>query len=188
MTCELAELGAGGAVSLPGALDSAAEHMAGDDGKDDGVPAHRWVQAVLGDEVEEPSRGAGFPVLATRRRDRIGPAGWHVRVRIPLHHAAMIRNRVLLLGRGFVYSGQWSLNPACGTVSSPRGCVNSQQVKVPGVWTFSDSAQQHPQRTGLLPRLRDCRRTLVDTVFRGLFHKQTVSGAVLAWKPRNRYN
>jgi hypothetical protein len=37
---DLAQLGAGGAVPLPGAFRGAAEHVAGDDGQDDGVPAY----------------------------------------------------------------------------------------------------------------------------------------------------
>ena len=51
---DLAQLGAGGAIPLPGAFHGAAEHVAGDDGQDDGMSAHNGVQAVLGDEVEEP--------------------------------------------------------------------------------------------------------------------------------------
>jgi hypothetical protein len=53
---DFAQLGAGGAVSLPGAFYGSAEHVAGDNGEDDGVPTHQGVQAVLGDEVEEPGR------------------------------------------------------------------------------------------------------------------------------------
>ena len=42
----------------PGTLDRAAEHVAGDERQDDGIPAHRGVQAVLGDEVEQPGSTA----------------------------------------------------------------------------------------------------------------------------------
>jgi hypothetical protein len=57
----------------------------GDVRQDDGMP-HRGVQAVLGDDVEHPSRGAGLPVLAARRAHRIGPSGWHIPTRTPLRH------------------------------------------------------------------------------------------------------
>jgi hypothetical protein len=50
---DLTQLGAGGPVPLPGAFHGAAEYMAGDDGQDVGVPAHRGVEAVLGNQVEE---------------------------------------------------------------------------------------------------------------------------------------
>ena len=40
--------------ALPGAFDCAGEDVASDHSKDDGVPPHRGVQPVLGDEVEQP--------------------------------------------------------------------------------------------------------------------------------------
>jgi hypothetical protein len=51
---ELAQFAAGGPVSVPGAFDCAGEHVMGDDGKGDGVAPRSGVQAVLGDEAEQP--------------------------------------------------------------------------------------------------------------------------------------
>jgi hypothetical protein len=58
---QLAQFAPGGPVSLPGAFDGAAEHVTGDDGKDDGVAPNRGVQAVLRDEVEQPLRWPPSP-------------------------------------------------------------------------------------------------------------------------------
>ena len=48
---DLAQLRAGGAVPLPGAFYGTAEHVAGDDGQDDGVPD--CVPAQIGNELQE---------------------------------------------------------------------------------------------------------------------------------------
>jgi hypothetical protein len=53
---EVAELGSRGSVSPAGAVDSAADHVAGDEG-DDRMPPHRGVLPVLGHQVQQPRGG-----------------------------------------------------------------------------------------------------------------------------------
>jgi hypothetical protein len=45
---EFAEFGAGGPVSLPGALDCAGEHVASNHSKDDGVRLMRTLEITAG--------------------------------------------------------------------------------------------------------------------------------------------
>ena len=83
------------AVRLAGAFDFAAEHVAGDERQDDGMPPDVGVQAVFRDQVKQPGRGRGLPFVSARGADRVRPSRRDMPECIPLHHGTMIRKGVL---------------------------------------------------------------------------------------------
>jgi hypothetical protein len=62
---QIAEFGAGGAVSLAGAFDCAVEHVAGNEREDNGMPPQGRVPAVFGKQVEQPGNFPGSYVSSS---------------------------------------------------------------------------------------------------------------------------